>query len=1665
MSISEKGNRMSKLNKKKGKNNNQNNYRVEQLEPRFMMDAAPTDTDWKNEIDDVDIGSYNLPATIEESESIEGLIAYDGEGTANKVTLQEVLKNKSVDFSDEVDDVKDFVKDTVETLQEEAEENAENAKDAAQAALTVAEQNYNTAKAAYESLFPDPNNISPAFSQTEQGITLQTLINGAQNAYNAALAHYNQVTTNFQIDASTLCARLVQDNENSNWTFTENLGKIDISVSLDRSISIDDDYQIVPDIAEQSNIDVAFDALNTKEHIRGESTVSFSIDGNALSEIDETVVIKAGFHFFQDVNDNKDAKIGILGLTSIADSNESNPDLKIMGTYTLQGDTSSYDTEFDYDLDFIVNNSSLLTIQNGFYVDDSNHLKYAGKSTVGPKWSSGSNAHDEETFVPDFANVQMGEILNQFNAIAKWLQKIESDILKNNFQGMIEQNASSFLRLSTVFEKVIKTPPRSLQELLNESYFNNVIGISFTKEGGDNFCNLVFTGLQTSQTAKASLSDSFLGTISDSLSEISKNTLSLNVGSSMNLTLRIPMSPNDAYGPNDNIRELLRKDSNEYESNDVKNGCSNVVQSDTLSTSFVISEPIKMKLVYDNDGDETEAECSVANNTSDKNSLITAFNTALNTVIDNNFDVLYDENLQKLAVFSDEPITSMSFLSGNSRKIGFLGTQQFCKAYIIEGTSVKINEIEIEVDVSKGGNLTAALNDFLMKSSDYADYSAISFGGKTVVVYNSSSADSNEDPWENFSEDGDKKYVLISSSLPVVVPENSGNITISLNGTNNTPISCNFNANDFEGCYSTEDVARVISQKIPDNSGIVVESGNGNILFYCNDSGFSVSSTFDSLNFASPQSSTDCMEIVLEDDTKIHINLKTVLENSNAKFSDVVQAICSQCDAVSGVTAQADGLTISLSGKKIKSISNLNGFSIATLLGIAGDWNETPISKLEIKTPKQKEIEITKFDITVNENLTGNGTLASATLGLVGLDVAGNIGVNSIKTISLKNAGIIEDISEIETSGVNQNYQDYFDCQDWELTKTPSNSGLSVLFGNGLNAGNRTIGSISSAFNQSQPFDFIALPNYGEFTSLMDSIPMSMLLERVTTAIRTNLLENIFGYGVDASQLSQNSVEGMLNQKLPLFGKSAPELLGLVAKLNDVISNISQNQPTTLQELVARVKKTLGASLSFTFNENSIDFDLEWNREFKSEQIPINNFSLNDLVNVGGYAEVYLNGSIHSKFCFSIATTGLSLSNAQLKNGSFVSFDAKIIGKPLAFELSLALLGDVNKSVPLLNVVSGDSTQSYVNLKAEALFTLQSSGSGTSLEWSKTSEDCRIGGELKLQCAGLDAGTIKIGVQGANGISSWQDSENDAAGQFTLSDLVSGNFGVKLPEFLNLDPLGNVGTGNIVLDLSNISVNFDDIDLFGQLRLVSDALSSVLRKAQSCLNTTFLSDGMRKIPLVGDSIVGAADCLTELDEKFIEPFRKFSYNTQNLNAAAVAERLYSILNSYGILKNFEKVVSENQNVAWAGTCFDKYYANEGKQYVQYNESDSCAEWRICLGKTFDLDANADFDLGMPGLGLAAEGGVNLTLEWKWCIGFGISKEKGAYILLSKGSDVAGVDDGKDIVADGISRGANLTGDDIVVTVKVSPNVEIDGSLGFLQEKAVNGKRHCKELVL
>ncbi|WP_139258478.1 calcium-binding protein [Fibrobacter sp. UWH5] len=601
-------------------------------------------------------------------------------------------------------------------------------------------------------------------------------------------------------------------------------------------------------------------------------------------------------------------------------------------------------------------------------------------------------------------------------------------------------------------------------------------------------------------------------------------------------------------------------------------------------------------------------------------------------------------------------------------------------------------------------------------------------------------------------------------------------------------------------------------------------------------------------------------------------------------------------------------------------------------------------------------------------------------------------------------------------------------------------------------------------------------------------LSISDVVDKVAKALKDGVLKNLLKYGEmtddELDAIPKDSVLDVLNQQLPLFGKSAPELLGLINKLNDTIGNITKNHPATLQELCQRVNASLGADLFFEIKDGAIDFSFVWIQNYSSQRVGINNFAILDALNVGGAAEVYLNGMVEAQFDFSMSTGGTALGSPELKEGSFVNIDVSLIGKPLSFDLTLNVGG---MTPPLMKVVSSDANPSYIRIEIKENISYEKSTANvTSGEedsdseepkviWKLNEDACKIGGKLRIECAGLDVGEIKLGVVNSAGVvNAWTGA--GAGGNFTMADIVNGKVGVRLPDALK-DKQINIGgsnaVGSVVLDFSGINTNWEKFDLFGQVRLVADALSAALRKAQSSLNKTFLSDGMRKIPLVGDSIVGAADCLTALDEKFIEPFRKFAYNSQNLDAAMVAERLYTILQKTGLLLALDKkVLFDTQNnctqkVMWAGSLFDQVFSDKGNQYIQYRDDGNCVEWRFRLGNSYTLSGNADFDLGMPGLGLSSKGGVGLELSLDWYIGFGVSKT-GAYIMLSKGDDADSTktEEGKTIqvVADGITRKVKaegssveeelLSGDDIRVSMTVmSDHLGLEGALGFLKMKA------------
>ncbi len=1715
-----------KNNKKTAKKVSRNSYKIESLEPRLLMDATLAD-DWIKEADSSvnQFGDYNISAS---GSKMEGLLVYE-QGTSSEpeaLALADVISGQKIQYKQDVKDVKDYVCETVEALRDEGTKTQKE--DAANKHLSMI-----IAKTILNNADPDDENYA----------NLVKAANEAEAEYNAAEAAYQKARKEFTVDADTLVQELTNGkNRRSEWTFavdTTNSShhKVSVQIKKNASLTSSTNKKVAADISEQTKIGVLFDTHDLNSNASGYTTVSFTLDGDKNTGFDDNASVDVRFDFKQDLTQgNTDANIGILGLESRNDGGAvSLPDLTVIGSFrTDSKNNSTIATNYEYDLDFRVKDYASIAPQlTNFTVDDTDHLKYIGNTAVGqtPVWqdAAGSAVNDENALIPDFANVRIGDVLKQFNAIAKWLQNAETEILKNDFEGIIDQNASSFLYLSNYFATFVKTPPQSFQELLSR-FNNSVITAEFKNVSGKNICQLKYDGWITSQNLEASVSEALFKSLSNSFGGIEKVSLSLGAQSNLKMTFDIPMDELGSVGNSAKLKSIGVDAEKVAGLVGAKNVC---VADKALNKTSTVGEEVTFALLEDGvkKGDITISS-STSLDEAGIQSIVGELNkaySATGAVTSPKFGVIINKDgngdVDKFAIVTDDTTKafSLSFATDNSRKMCINGAQQFCSAFLIDTTTVTEVTIDSAIVKPKEAGVrfdwAAAINEVLMSNSDYTDYSAVTLGDVVIIFYSQSEQNvlvMGENPtsvptdiWLNFNG-GVEKQILLSSSHPVETSNSDLSFAFAINGGAAKNIL--LEAETLANCYTVDDVVSVINGELTKlGNGIKAFAWEGKIGFL-NESdlpfGVSLSNKdlgFDNLAYSS---TTNCMKMKFDvggpADIEVDIDLYNFFTTkSDPTIGDLLDEIKTQCNNILSTKAPScsvdvNGMSLVVSGGKFSSsgaVVNLNGCSLVELLG----WNvdNDSDSFLVVHAQSQKEITISSFSLDIYETLTSNGNIASARLGMVGVDVTGNVGIQATRTLTAKKT--INDITAIPLDDADADFVSNFTLGGWSYASTSTNT-LSVDLSNGLLVDDATQAPVKQHVMSVDLYATVVAraltsnANYvskvgSSFAASLDQLNMSALVEKVTKALKENVLKSILAYGESATP-STDPILAVLNQKLPLFGKSAPELLGLINKLNDVIDNISKSHPATLQELNQRIDKALGAKLYFTFHASSIDFSFVWGQEYKSQAVSINNFSIMETAegarptNVGGLAEVYLNGSINTRFNYSMSVNGSALGDPILQEDSSVSIDVTLMGKPLSFDLSVALGG---MSASLLKVVSSDSNPSYIAVRIHEEMAYRNTatsgsaaaGSFSSYEWEHDADDCQIGGLLRVECAGQSVGEIKLGVvDDEDNVDAWKGDAGDN-GSFALNDLVSGKVGIRKPgkftETLSAAELGDNTTGSIVLDMSNLGSSWEKIDLFGQVRLVADALSAALRKAQSGLNKTFLSDGMRKIPLVGNTIVGAADCLTALDEAFIEPFRKFAYNSQNLDEHVVAERLYAILQRTGLLLALDKKVlldAQNnctQKVLWAGAKFDQFFEDNGSQYIQYRNDGNCIEWRFRLGQSYSLSGNADFDLGMPGLGLSSKGGVDLELGWEWYIGFGVS-QTGAYIMLSNGSDEGGSEtvNGKtvNIVADGISKKVEtvvngttvkqdlMSGDDICITMRVLANeLKINGALGFLQMSA------------
>ena len=61
------------------------------------------------------------------------------------------------------------------------------------------------------------------------------------------------------------------------------------------------------------------------------------------------------------------------------------------------------------------------------------------------------------------------------------------------------------------------------------------------------------------------------------------------------------------------------------------------------------------------------------------------------------------------------------------------------------------------------------------------------------------------------------------------------------------------------------------------------------------------------------------------------------------------------------------------------------------------------------------------------------------------------------------------------------------------------------------------------------------------------------------------------------------------------------------------------------------------------------------------------------------------------------------------------------------------------------------------------------------------------------------------------------------------------------------------------------------------------------------------------------------------------------------------------------------------------------------------DENNYVQWDMSIGGIAGVGTTVDFDFGIPGLGIEAEGGIGLAFDWDLDFGFGLSLDEGFYL--------------------------------------------------------------------
>ncbi|WP_143151965.1 calcium-binding protein [Fibrobacter sp. UWR3] len=669
---------------------------------------------------------------------------------------------------------------------------------------------------------------------------------------------------------------------------------------------------------------------------------------------------------------------------------------------------------------------------------------------------------------------------------------------------------------------------------------------------------------------------------------------------------------------------------------------------------------------------------------------------------------------------------------------------------------------------------------------------------------------------------------------------------------------------------------------------------------------------------------------------------------------------------------------------------------------------------------------------------------ASASLGFVGMDVfaSGKIGLNAnfelektddpeddnffgfkIKDTSKINvtAGETEVIAGEIDEPTGETEGDAGGAED-ETPKMFELNAYADVFGSATKLATGEIAVISENKSLRVSPEFVVTDGYKEIVDQFKNFSVEQLL-----AVLDGLVTRLA------------SITEKTDVKIPVINKSVSDLVDVTKDLQKVIAEMRQQKVTSVQQFVNYMNKHLvdsnfsnedGDLIKLRYENGNLLFDFNI----------VKAFSVRHRFDFGSSA-MGINGNtnlnVDGKFWF-------TLSAKLLTNGEFdllidcTSEDAKglefgaeveIVGDGIRFDLGICGAEGENEGL-LKNLIkvgeNGDNAFVYGKACLKGSLGKNSDISLKNFDASTLEPEFRfpiaVYGKLPITVLDVSMGDIILGKWNGTGVhfdkgnvsecradvdlalnALFNNSENEAdyAGLYVLDKK-------EIPSFqLILDKEPKSGETPFVADLSSVRQGIIDlangnVSWFDKIKLGITALNTLFETLEAGINTN-LGKTITSVPVVGPTLGAGVDFLSVLKDKVLEPFSNFVYESSGLTVEMVAEKMNDLFDAYfrenaALLDSLllpegdsESEISEWKRVGGAGTW--------------YRSTNNSAEWFFQLGGSYDWGTSLGLDFGFPGLGLKADGGLDLKLDWSLDFGFGISETDGFYFIFNEGNEI------------------------------------------------------------